>query len=114
MFKHHAPQVLDELLELVRLVCQDESCIAIVENPGQHRGRTKQWEAKIRWIEKAAKGEKPSLALQYVPTELMVADVLTKALAYEAFARHATYLKGVVFPQAAVRKRKRQRGQEED
>ena len=88
------------------LLGQDnKSCIAIVENAGQHRGRTKHFEAKIRWIERANADK--SIELVYVPTSLMVADITTKALAYDSFARHATYMKGVVFPEMAKRGRKR-------
>ena len=90
----------------------NKSCIAIVENAGQHRGRTKHFEAKIRWIERAEKSK--SLSLVYVPTELMVADIFTKALAYEAFARHAAYFKGKVFPELAKRGRKRKAAAHEE
>ena len=85
------------------LLGQDnKSCIAIVENPGQHRGRTKHFAAKIQWIKSAQKDG--SIELVHVQTTLMVADIFTKALSYEVFARHASYLKGQVFPEmAAVR-----------
>ena len=79
------------------LIGQDnKSCIQIAENPGRHHGRTKHIELRIRWIEDEIKKEK--LALVYVPTSQMVADVLTKPLSYEAFARHSTYMKGATFP----------------
>ena len=51
----------------------NKSCIAIVENAGQHRGRTKHFEAKIRWIEQAHNDK--SISLVYVKTSLMVADI---------------------------------------
>ena len=35
----------------------------------------------------------------HVPTGQMVADVLTKSLSYEPFARYSSYLKGVIFPE---------------
>ena len=80
------------------LVGQDnKSCIQIAENPGRHHGRTKHIELRIRWIEDEIKKEK--LALIYVPTGQMVADVLTKPLSYEAFARHSSYMKGAIFPE---------------
>ena len=90
----------------------NKSCIAIVENVGQHRGRTKHFDAKIRWIERANADK--SIALVYVKTDLMVADIFTKALSYDAFARHASYLKGVVFPEMAKRARKRKAGHEDE
>jgi hypothetical protein len=80
------------------LIGQDnKSCIQIAENPGRHHGRTKHIELRIRWIEDEIKKEK--LALVYVPTNLMVEDVLTKPLSYEAFARHSSYMKGATFPE---------------
>ena len=86
------------------LIGQDnKSCIQIAENPGRHHGRTKHIELRIRWIEDEIKKEK--LALVYVPTGLMVADVLTKPLAYDTFARHGSYMKGIVFPEMMKKKR---------
>ena len=80
------------------LIGQDnKSCIQIAENPGRHHGRTKHIELRIRWIEDEIKKEK--LALVYVPTGQMVADVLTKPLSYEVFARHSSYMKGAIFPE---------------
>ena len=80
------------------LIGQDnKSCIQIAENPGRHHGRTKHIELRIRWIEDEIKKEK--LALIYVPTGQMVADVLTKPLSYEVFARHSSYMKGAIFPE---------------
>ena len=90
------------------LVGQDnKSCIQIAENPGRHHGRTKHIELRIRWIEDEIKKEK--LALIYVPTGQMVADVLTKPLAYETFARHSSYIKGTVFPELEKKGKKRAR-----
>ena len=89
----------------------NKSCIAIVENAGQHRGRTKHFEAKIRWIERAHSDK--SISLVYVKTSLMVADIFTKALAYDVFARHAAYLKGFEFPELSKRSRKRKGEHEE-
>ena len=87
----------------------NKSCIQIVENVGQHRGRTKHFEAKIRWIERAHDAK--SVALVYVETSRMIADIFTKALSYEAFASHAMWLKGVTFP---VLKRGKKRSRRED
>ena len=88
------------------LVGQDnKSCIQIAENPGRHHDRTKHIELRIRWIEDEIKKEK--LALIYVPTGLMVADVLTKPLSYEAFARHSSYTKGAIFPEMGKKGKER-------
>ena len=43
----------------------------------------------------------------------MVADIFTKALAYDVFARHAAYLKGIEFPELSKRSRKRKGEHEE-
>ena len=59
--------------------------------------RVRAFELRIRWIEDEIKQEK--LALISVPTRQMVADVLTKSLSYETFARHSSYPKGVIFPE---------------
>ena len=53
--------------------------------------------------------KKENLALIYVPTGQMVADVLTKPLAYETFARHSSYMKGMVFPELEKKGKKRAR-----
>ena len=69
------------------LIGQDNrSCIQIAENPGRHHGRTKHIELRIRWTEDETKHEKLAL----------VADVLTKLLSYERFARNRSHLKGVI------------------
>ena len=79
------------------LIGQDnKSCIAIAENPGRHHGRTKHIAVHMRYIERDIALE--LLALVYVATAFMVADILTEALAYEAFARHAAALKGKELP----------------
>ena len=79
------------------LVGQDnKSCIQIVENPGRHHGRTKHLDVHLRWIEREY--EREQLALVYVNTEFMVADVLTKSLAYERHARHTSAMKGHKMP----------------
>ena len=79
------------------LVGQDnKSCIQIVENPGRHHGRTKHLDVHLRWI--AREYEREQLALVYGNTEFMVADVLTKSLAYERHARHTSAMKGHKMP----------------
>ena len=54
-----------------------------------------------------------STSLVYVKTSLMVADIFTKALAYDVFARHAAYLKGIEFPELSKRGLKRKGEHEE-
>ena len=79
------------------LIGQDnKSCIQVVENPGRHHGRTKYLDVHLRWIEREY--EREQLALVYVNTEFMVADVLTKSLAYERHARHTSAMKGHKMP----------------
>ena len=99
------------------LIGQDnKSCIQIAENPGRHHGRTKHIEVRIRWIEQAI--QKASIALVYVKTAFMVADILTKALCYELHARHTTAMKGQLMPKkdkkAKRSKRKAESGETGD
>ena len=108
-------EALGEMQTGPMLIAQDnKSCIQIVENPGARRGHTKHFENRIRWIEKAVADG--AIALVYVNTNLMVADVVTKALGYDAFARHASYMKGLVFPdlKECARKRKKVTFEEEE
>ena len=88
------------------LIGQDnKSCIQIAENPGRHHGRTKHIDVRIRWIEREVL--RAQLVLVYVKTLLMVADILTKALSYEYFARHASAMKAVQMP---VKEKQQKRG----
>ena len=88
------------------MIGQDnKSCIQIVENPGRHLGRTKHINVHIRWIER--EHSKGRLVLVYVNTKFMVADIMTKALAYESHARHTGAMKGQTMPVKEKREKKR-------
>ena len=43
----------------------------------------------------------------YVNTKFMVADIMTKALAYESHARHTGAMKGQTMPEKEKREKKR-------
>ena len=81
----------------MRIGQDNKSCIQIVENPGRHHGRTKHIEVRMRWIEQ--ENMKGRIALEYVNTSDMVADVMTKPLGYGLHAKHSTVIKGVKFPE---------------
>ena len=55
----------------------NKSCIAIAYKP-KHHGRTKHFDIKAHFIRDHV--EKKDVELVYCPTEMMVADMLTKAL----------------------------------
>jgi hypothetical protein len=62
------------------IMCDNQGCIALAKNPIDH-SRTKHIDIQHRFIrEKLESGE---IGLKYCPTQDMVADVLTKALAKE-------------------------------
>ena len=94
------------------LIGQDnKSCIQIIENPGRHHGRTKHIDVQMRWIEKAVEDGK--IALVYVNTKYMVADVTTKSLCYELHARHTTEMKGQRMPEYKAKRKAESRLQRE-
>ena len=106
---YYVRQVLEALNEPQLgplMIGQDnKSCIQIVENPGRHHGRTKHIDVHIRWIER--EHDKGRLVLVYVNTAFMVADIMTKALAYESHARHTSVMKGQKLPDKEKRETKR-------
>ena len=61
----------------VTLYCDNQSCIALSNNPAHHQ-RTKHIDVQHHFIRE--KVEKGDIVLMYVPTGDMVADVLTKSL----------------------------------
>jgi KUP system potassium uptake protein len=90
------------------LIGQDnQSCIQIAENPGKHHGRTKHIDVRIRWIERECLAGR--LALVYVPTEWMVADLFTKALPYHRHARFTGVCKGKTMPEKEKKERKKRK-----
>jgi hypothetical protein len=62
------------------IMCDNQGCIALAKNP-THHSRTKHIDIQHYFIrEKLESGE---IGLKYCPTQHMVADMLTKALATE-------------------------------
>ena len=109
---YYLRQVLEALNEPQSgplLVGQDnKSCIQIAENPGRHHGRTKHIDVRIRWIEREI--EKGRLALVYVNTKYMVADIMTKPMStYESHARHTEVIKGQKLPEKEKPKGRRKK-----
>ena len=69
----------------------NQSCIKMCENPVMHK-RTKHIDVKYHFIRERV--EDATIELQYCPTELMSADLLTKALTREKLERHRRRLMG--------------------
>ena len=69
--------------------CDNQGCIALAKNP-KHHSRTKHIDVRHHFIREAI--EDKVIELEYCPTEGMVADVLTKALARE---RHVMLTKAM-------------------
>ena len=74
----------------------NSGAIAIAENKGMNAGRVRHIQARVHWIQDVI--ESSVIVLKKIPTKSMPADNLTKALRYEAHARHASYQKGCAFP----------------
>ena len=68
---------------LSRTITQCQSCIALIRNESS-KGRSKHFDVKLKALS-AAYHEK-FFDLQYLPTELMIADILTKPLSRNKFA----------------------------
>ena len=60
------------------LFIDNQSAIAFSHNP-EHHGRMKHLDLKYYWLRDEV--EKKVLAVDYIPTDSMVADILTKSLA---------------------------------
>ena len=69
--------------------CDNQGCIALAKNP-KHHSHTKHIDVRHHFIREAI--EHKVIELEYCPTEGMVADVLTKALARE---RHVMLTKAM-------------------
>jgi hypothetical protein len=72
-----------------RMHMDNQSAISVAKNP-KHHGRMKHLDLRYFGLrEKVTKGE---IYVEYVPTEDMVADILTKALPRETIERHRSSL----------------------
>jgi hypothetical protein len=60
-----------------RILCDNQGAIALAKNP-THHSRTKHIDVQHHFIRERVEAE--VIELKYVPTQSMVADVLTKAL----------------------------------
>ena len=67
-----------EISEPFKIFADNQRCIAIAKNP-QHYARTKHIDIKYYYVREQI--AKKSVVINYIPTELMTADVLTKPLA---------------------------------
>ncbi|KAE9040172.1 hypothetical protein PR003_g4054 [Phytophthora rubi] len=72
------------------LIYQDnQGCIALAKNPVYHT-RTKHIDIKFHFLRE--KVERGTIRLEYKPTDEMIADGMTKALARD---KHEKYVKGL-------------------
>ena len=74
---------------LTSIMCDNQGCIALAKNL-THHSRTKHIDVQHHFI--SEKLENQEICLKYCPTEDMIADVLTKALAND---RHQTLTKAM-------------------
>ncbi|KAH9120262.1 hypothetical protein AeMF1_007492, partial [Aphanomyces euteiches] len=78
-------ELLEELgfpQKTILVHCDNQSAIAIAKNPGQHE-RTKHISTKYHFVRDSV--EKEVIKLQYCPSKMMIADILTKAIPREQF-----------------------------
>jgi hypothetical protein len=71
------------------IYCDNQSAIAISKNP-QHHQRTKHFDIKWHWIREQV--ENGNLKVEYLRTDEMVADILTKPLSTKLFTIHSEKL----------------------
>ncbi|KAF0726646.1 hypothetical protein Ae201684P_013689 [Aphanomyces euteiches] len=78
-------ELLEELgfpQKTILVHCDNQSAIAIAKNSGQHE-RTKHISTKYHFVRDNV--EKEVIKLQYCPSKMMIADILTKAIPREQF-----------------------------
>ena len=80
------PELANEAIDLFE---DNQGAIAIAENPISG-GRTKHIDVRYHYIRELLK--RKVLNIQYMESSNQHADILTKPLGLEAFARHRSYL----------------------
>lgn len=88
--------VLGELgfayVDPITLYMDSKSAISLAKNPTHHK-RSKHIDIKYHWLREHTY-EEGTIHLEHCGTEEMVADVLTKALAFESHLKHAVNITG--------------------
>ena len=88
--------VLGELgfayVDPITLHMDSKSAISLAKNPTHHK-RSKHIDIKYHWLREHTY-EEGTIHLEHCGTEEMVADVLTKALAFESHVKHAVNITG--------------------
>jgi hypothetical protein len=74
------------------LLMDSKSAMALAKNPTHHK-RSKHIDIKYHWLREHTY-ENGTVLLEHCGTEDMVADVMTKALAFEFHDKHATNISG--------------------
>ena len=78
-------ELLEELgfpQQTIVVHCDNQSAIAIAKNPGQHE-RTKNISTKFHFVRDNV--EKEKIKLEYCPSKMIIADILTKDIPREQF-----------------------------
>ena len=73
-------QLLDELkikIDIIKLFCDNKSAILLASNPEFH-SRTKHIDIRVHYVRSLINNK--SLCIEFMPTDLMIADILTKGL----------------------------------
>ena len=81
------------------IMCDNQGCIALAKNP-KHHLRTKHIDVQYHFIRE--KVEEEVIKLRYCPTQEMVADVLTKALARDKHEAMRSAMRLEVFDYSKV------------
>ena len=75
--------LLKEKMEATNILCDNQSCIKLSENPVFH-DRSKHIDIRCHFIRDCV--QRGAVKLEYTPTGEQVADILTKALGKTKFA----------------------------
>ena len=87
-------QWYDDKKKPTTLYEDNQSCIAMIRNEGQHSKRTKHID--IRYFYTREQENFGNIKLKYCPTELMLADIYTKPLVNPQFELLAKQVLGIL------------------
>ena len=81
-----------DYVDPITLYMDSKSAMSLAKNPTHHK-RSKHIDIKYHWLREHTY-EEGTIHLEHCGTEDMVADVLTKALAFEFHVKHAVNISG--------------------
>ena len=82
-----------DYVDPITLYMDSKSAMSLAKNPTYHK-RSKHIDIKYHWLREHTYYEEGAIHLEHCGTEDMVADVLTKALAFEFHVKHAVNISG--------------------